>query len=139
MEDHHLIFVYGTLKNGHSRHSILEEQRYIGIARTIGQYFMFKTHSYPCLVEAKDKFAGKKIYGELYEVDTECLSVLDDIEGVEYNVFQRSEILLDEITIVNLPLFNETLTKLYRKTAEAYFYQKDISEYKEAGLFWPIR
>ena len=139
MEDHHLIFVYGTLKNGHSRHSILEKQRYIGIAKTIGQYFMFKTISYPCLVEAKDKFAGKKIYGELYEVDTECLRVLDDIEGVEYNVFQRREILLDEITIVNLPLFNETLTKLHRKIAEAYFYQKDVSECKEAGLFWPIR
>jgi hypothetical protein len=139
MEDYHLVFVSGTLKNGHSRHSILEEQRYIGIAKTIGQYFMFKTISYPCLVESKDEFAGKKIYGELYEVDTECLRVLDDIEGVEYNVFQRREIILDEITIVNLPLFNETLTKLYKKTAEAYFYQKDVSGCKEAGFFWPIR
>jgi gamma-glutamylcyclotransferase (GGCT)/AIG2-like uncharacterized protein YtfP len=61
----HLIFVYGTLKSGHKRHHILQDQRFIGTANTPSLYKMYPYGGYPALVKEEQ---GVKIYGELYEV-----------------------------------------------------------------------
>lgn len=130
-----LLFVYGTLKNGHSRFKNLSKQRYIGIAKTSPEYSMYQVQTYPALVKCNN---GRKIYGELYEVDSECLKVLDNIEGVDFNLFKREEIILEEISIINLPLSQICFSNLYQKKAEAYLYQRPIDELKNMGIFWPL-
>lgn len=134
-----LLFVYGTLKKGHIRNAALERERYIGTARTIDKYAMFTVSTYPGLVESNQNCAGKKILGELYEVGDECIQLLDGIEGVDFGLFKREEIILEDYTVVNLPLSADAFAKLHVKIAQAYIYLKDISECKDAGIFWPTR
>ena len=135
----HLLFVYGTLKDGHGRSAALADQRFIGTAKTIDNYVMYNLGSYPGLKKRSSQSAGKKVIGELYEVSDECISILDGIEGVDFGLFAREEIILDEFTITNLPIFQSTFAKLHRKLAQAYIYLKDTSECKDAGIFWSVR
>jgi gamma-glutamylcyclotransferase (GGCT)/AIG2-like uncharacterized protein YtfP len=70
------LFVYGTLKRGHTNHSLLNEARYLCDASTDNNYTLF-VGGLPCLVEA----AGKGAVGELYEIDEGTLYKLDRLEG----------------------------------------------------------
>lgn len=136
----HLVFVYGTLKSGQSRESVLINQKYIGVARTTESYALFDLIGFPGLVHAKPNIApARKIYGEIYEINEECLARLDQIEGVEYGLYSRELITLEDINIVSLPSYNETFKFLHRKMAEAYIYLQDTSNYKECGCFWSSR
>lgn len=141
----HLVFVYGTLKNGHIRHGALRDQRYIGVAVTAPEYSMYQLGGYPALVDA-DKAAkanlpapARNIWGELYEVDEGCLAELDRIEGVGSNLFERKEIQLHETHVTLLPTSGEVFNKLHRKVAEAYFYCKDVGGARDCGSFWCVK
>lgn len=132
-----LIFVYGTLKRGFSRHSAIANQRYLGIAFSSPKYSMFHISGFPALIE--DSKDGKEIWGELYEVSDECLMRLDEIEGVLHNLFQRCPITLSSFNLSNLPTTKATIEGLNKHEAIAYVYQKDISGARDCGHCFTLR
>jgi gamma-glutamylaminecyclotransferase len=89
------LFVYGSLRRGHSNHAELAGASFLGKASTAPDYAVVMLGSYPALVctEAGD---GVCIEGELYEVSPELFAVLDEFEGDEYE--RRSVRLAGEIT-----------------------------------------
>ena len=91
-QENHTLFIYGTLKRGHSRAGSLAGQQFMGKAKTVASYRMFDCGTYPGLVEAEK---GLKIIGEVWSVDAECLWQLDRIEAVDQGLFQRRPIKLN--------------------------------------------
>lgn len=76
------VFVYGTLKKGrHFRSTVFGDQE--PIIASIPNVGLFESY-YPA---AKD-VPNAVIYGEVYEVDGELLTQLDDIEG-HPNFYER--------------------------------------------------
>ena len=50
---------------------------------------MYDCGTYPGLVEDAD---GVQIEGEVWEVDDECLALIDQIEGVDQGLYARREV-----------------------------------------------
>lgn len=137
----HLIFVYGSLKQGCVRHGALRGQRYLGVAITEPEYGIFQLSGYPALVDQDTanehgQLVGRGIWGELYEVDEGCLVELDRIEGVSSGLFQRREIKLQTTNVAFLPTDDDVFSKLHRKTAECYYYLRSVAGAKDCGSFW---
>ena len=74
-----LLFVYGTLMRGGSRHAALAAQRFVGEARTEPRYALLDLGEYPGLVSCAA--GGRAVCGELYEVESGRLPELDALEG----------------------------------------------------------
>ncbi|GMR40969.1 hypothetical protein PMAYCL1PPCAC_11164, partial [Pristionchus mayeri] len=80
----HRVLVYGTLKSGHSNHSVLTEsegkQRLLGLAETTSPFPLVVGTAFniPFLLYARGQ--GHKVEGELYEVDDVKLARLDALE-----------------------------------------------------------
>jgi gamma-glutamylcyclotransferase (GGCT)/AIG2-like uncharacterized protein YtfP len=131
------IFVYGTLKSGHSRNTLLKDQRYLGTASTIPKYKIYRYSSFPALVSDDD---GKSIFGELYEVSDSCLVELDEVEGTKFGLFSRGTILLKETTFFSLPLYKRSSDMLMENSAIAYFFvnKEKLSALKDCGNNWTI-
>tara|TARA_Y100000593_G_C4305388_1_gene335448 strand:- start:453 stop:827 length:375 start_codon:yes stop_codon:yes gene_type:complete len=72
------IAVYGTLKEGFSNHTYLENATFIRTDVLKG-YRMFDKLWYPCVVEDND--VSKEIVVEIYEVDRKTLGEVDRVEG----------------------------------------------------------
>lgn len=73
------VFVYGTLKQGHSNHGLMGRAKFIGAGSTVSGAFKMMNGGFPMT------FAGGlfKIRGELFEVsDQATLDNLDRLEGV---------------------------------------------------------
>lgn len=137
----HLVFVYGTLKKGFVRNNILREQNYIGIAKTEPKYGMYGYGGYPALVNKElakisEVAAENAIFGELYEVDDNCMIDLDKIEGVDKGLFERKAIDLETITLSNLPTCPAVWGCVTRKTANAYFFKKKLNGAGDLGCLW---
>src|ERR1041385_2571727 len=79
-----LVFVYGTLKNGHGNHGLLEGCPFLGEAVTVRKYAI-RNAGFPVLIESK--VHALPVLGELYEVDETTRRRLDRLEreGVMYN------------------------------------------------------
>ena len=135
----HAIFVYGTLKSGHSRNSLLQSQRYLGTAVTLTQYKIYRYGSFPALIKTSP---GVGVFGELYEVDDSCLITLDEVEGVRQGLFFRSNVELDQLNLCSLPLHkNSSDLLLTNRTALAYFFvdeEKLLSIKKDCGCNWTL-
>lgn len=79
------VFVYGTLKKGFANHYLMQDGRN-GMARfiTIGHtkdvfpLVVGTDASIPFMLPVKNQ--GKQVHGEIYEVDKNVLSKLDDLE-----------------------------------------------------------
>lgn len=85
----HRVFVYGTLKRGYENHHLLAHSVFIGRASTASPYRMLDGE-YPVLRDTgTDKFP---IAGEIYEVDPQTLSALDELEGLAEGLYDRIEI-----------------------------------------------
>jgi len=110
------LFIYGTLKRGHSRAGALKEQRFLGEAQTVPKYRMVDCGDYPGLVAADE---GVSIAGELWEVDQACLDMLDELEGVSLNLFRRAAVELQP------PYRNEEVV--------VYFYQGNTVGLPDCG------
>lgn len=139
--EYHLIFVYGTLKQGFSRHHYIKEQKYLGIARTEPKYAMFAYGGFPALVDEKlaalsNHTATNKIYGELYQVDDMCMRQLDIIEGTDEGLFERKNISLLDITLTGLPTNDGVWKKIAEKTAQAYFFKQNLKGAADRGTLW---
>ena len=81
----HLLFVYGTLKSGFSRHECLKGCRFIGNGFTKSHAFRMQLSAtkfpYPIVRVNNDPKYKAKIYGEVWEVPTSILYDLDTIES----------------------------------------------------------
>ena len=93
-----LLFTYGSLLNGMSRHHILERAsaRFMGITTVSASLHTFNW-SWPFLVLNPGN--NLQVKGEVYEIRNELIEVLDQIEGYkpnrEGNLFERRVIEID--------------------------------------------
>jgi gamma-glutamylcyclotransferase (GGCT)/AIG2-like uncharacterized protein YtfP len=74
------VFVYGTLKQGHGNHRALKNARYLGRCYVEGHLRLIDLGWYPALVKS-DGTEKRRVYGEVYRIDTDTLAALDCIEG----------------------------------------------------------
>lgn len=81
-----LFFIYGTLKKNFYNHHILQNlniDRPLSKVTTVEKYPLFVLKDpFPYLQNNKGE--GFNVIGELYEIPEECLSILDNFEGVPY-------------------------------------------------------
>ncbi len=117
-----IIFVYGTLMRGESRHHVLTQQEFIGEASTKHRYRLYHLGTYPGLVDATS--GGFAIQGELYAVTSICLEELDEIEAVAEGLYERKRIQLQ-------PPWADM-------NAESYFYLGDVSSCTNLGSQWSV-
>jgi gamma-glutamylcyclotransferase (GGCT)/AIG2-like uncharacterized protein YtfP len=74
----HLVFVYGSLKNGFGNHYHLQTARFLEATRTGSRSFRMESMGgFPAVL----KNGSYAIEGELYEVDDRTLARLDQLEG----------------------------------------------------------
>ena len=112
----HRLFVYGTLRKGQGRSTLLDGQKFLGEVKTEPDYRLYSNGAYPCLVEAAD---GVSVQGELWEVHDDCLARLDAVEGVDAGLFGRKKVKL-----------------VGHEGVEAYFYLGNVEGLEDAGSPW---
>lgn len=79
----HLVFVYGTLKEGHGNHRLIADSVFEGPGRIQGSLYVVG------LPYFKNEGEGY-VYGELYTVDDPTLARLDRLEGYNEHNPERS-------------------------------------------------
>lgn len=109
------VFIYGTLKKGQCR-AFAMRGTFLGETRTLPKYRLNDLGAYPGLT--KDEENGKAIFGELWDVDENCLFSLDRIEG-HPTLFKREAVELEH------PDSKDTV---------AYFWQGKLG--KDCGVCW---
>ena len=112
------LFVYGTLKRGCCNNGLLAGQQFLGEARTPPRYRLYDCGPYPGMVQ--DRQRGVAVCGEIWQVDEDVFTRLDEFEDVR--LFARREI---EIEGVPKPVF-------------AYLYEGDVSALIDGGDSWPL-
>jgi gamma-glutamylcyclotransferase (GGCT)/AIG2-like uncharacterized protein YtfP len=85
------LFIYGTLKRGQVNHHLLASETFLSEAHTAPHYRLLNLGWYPGLARVRQ--GGQSIFGELWEVSSQCLQDLDAYEGDEYA--RQSVALLD--------------------------------------------
>ncbi|MGQ9921817.1 MAG: gamma-glutamylcyclotransferase family protein [Desulfobacca sp.] len=85
--ERHLVFVYGTLRQGLPNHHFLTAARALGSARTKERYALYVA-GVPKVVAAE---AISQIQGELYLVDNYTLAMLDDLEDHPFT-YRRQQV-----------------------------------------------
>jgi len=86
----HKVFVYGSLKQGESRHKVLESPEVLSYGADIMMfpgYLVKVTKSYPGLLYTGNEISS--IHGEVYGINDILLKKLDRIEG-HPTLFMRS-------------------------------------------------
>lgn len=88
----HYLFIYGTLKRGGKRHSLLNESDFITEAVTGVNYDLKRTtktptnYDFPVLFKNSKFVKGRqylhRVIGELYHVNDDLLRILDGVEAV---------------------------------------------------------
>ncbi|MEM6909952.1 MAG: gamma-glutamylcyclotransferase family protein [Verrucomicrobiota bacterium] len=116
-----ILFVYGTLKRGHSAAHEMKDATFLGEATTEPKYRLLvcQQGAYPGLVEAEQ--GGKAIAGELYQVSHHLLQHLDRYEGLPEGYYRRGQIALRPPAPPGV---------------EGYLYLRDDGTLPEAGLCW---
>ncbi len=82
----HYVFVYGSLRYGFELHHLIAKSRYVGLGFVEG-YIMYNLGGYPGVVKGDGI-----VWGEVYEVNSETLRKLDeveDFEGLEDDLYVR--------------------------------------------------
>ena len=115
-----LLFVYGTLKRGHSNHGYLRGQQFLSMAMTQPRYRLHDLGGYPGMV--LNERDGISIHGEIWDVDAECLARLDELEDIDGGEYVR------ELTPL-LPPHDQS-------PIEGYRYLRDVSEAPDIGGSW---
>ncbi|GAB2642422.1 gamma-glutamylcyclotransferase family protein [Vibrio panuliri] len=73
----HLVFVYGTLRQGESNHHYLANAQLLGLHETAPNYALYDLGAYPAVISGH-----QAIFGEVYLVDEVMLQALDQLEDV---------------------------------------------------------
>lgn len=86
MNDTHLVFVYGSLKEGFHNNRILANAALVqaGAVTADACYTMKSLEYYPAVFEG----GTHRVRGEVYEVDPDLLKTLDALEGHPF-VYER--------------------------------------------------
>lgn len=113
-----ILFVYGTLKQGHRNHRLIADQEFLGPAVTEPRYRVFDLGPFPGLVA--DESNGVAVSGELWAVTGCCLAELDDFEE-DAGAFVRQSIAVPERGEVN-----------------AYFWNCAVPHGAPSGNEWPL-
>jgi len=71
------VFVYGTLKRGHSNSILLANATFLGECATSPEYTMYSYGAFPAVVN----HGNTPVKGEVYEVNQEVMEDLDRLEG----------------------------------------------------------
>jgi gamma-glutamylcyclotransferase (GGCT)/AIG2-like uncharacterized protein YtfP len=116
---HITLFFYGSLKRGCKNNHLLDEQEFICKARTLPLYKIVDLGHYGGLVKAEAD--GVAVNGELWNVNEECLAILDRFEMDEAE-FHRSSVEIEGVASV-----------------ESYFYTGSVSPSARTGDEWPLR
>jgi gamma-glutamylaminecyclotransferase len=99
MTDRLMVFVYGTLKKGFPNHDrYMPQARLVGIFRTRERYrLVLNGDRYsPCMMAGAGR--GRRVVGELYEVDQAGLTRMDQLERIDLpDGYRRHRILVDRI------------------------------------------
>lgn len=99
MTNHHIVFVYGSLKKGSYNHTFLETATPLGPATTVRK-FLLLDGGFPRLVSAGDlpfamakkhAMSNARVAGEMYAVDDRTLRELDRLEGTPTH-YRREEV-----------------------------------------------
>lgn len=131
----HLLFCYGTLKKGHTRHRVIADQRYLGTAILKPNYKMVYLGGFPALIPALAG-EGSKVQGELYEVDDICMREIDKVEGVDHGLFKRDTLQLESHVAYMLPTQQTTFNSLEKGEVEGYVYGREVGNSRDCGCFW---
>lgn len=127
-----LLFVYGTLKRGYQRHSVLSRQRFLGRAGSVDPGRLFDCGEYPGLVLCTD---GNSIKGELYSVSRQCLDACDQVEGVPEGLYARHKLLV-RVLRPGVPINTWHLTEAVLE-AWTYLYLLPAEHLPDCGHEWP--
>lgn len=114
------LFVYGTLKRGHSRSALLRDEEFIGPAKTVPEFTLVDCGQFPGLVSRPTE--GVPVEGELWRVSQSCLSRLDEIECLNDKLYARLPIRL--------------LAPYSQWKVETYHYLRPADGLKERGARW---
>ena len=82
----HLVFVYGTLKEGRGNHRLLRTSKYLGNYK-IGPEFTLYVRGLPFLTRNE----GDGAIGEVYEITDSVLDSVDHLEG-HPNFYTREKV-----------------------------------------------
>ena len=127
MENKIYLFAYGSMKKGFKNHFRLENDNFIGQAKTKKQYCMYPSPSfmYPY---GKENEHVWQLQGKLYELTSTDIKTIDDFEGVpKYYYRKRIEVLCNKQTFKAFIYFMEN--------ENPNNYEKDIP-LKEWTLYW---
>ena len=99
MTDRFQVFVYGTLKKGFPNHDrYMMRARLVGTFRTREHYrLILNGDRYsPCMMSGAGK--GRRVIGELYEVDQAGLTRMDQLERIDLpDGYRRHRIWVDRV------------------------------------------
>ena len=82
----HLLFVYGTLRQGGSNQAFLEKSEFLGQHETLPEYALYDLGAYPAVIAGHHR-----IVGEVYLIDDETLARIDKLEDVPIE-YRREQI-----------------------------------------------
>lgn len=79
----HLVFVYGTLKEGFPNFSKNKGIRLLGVYRTVERYplYLIGERFSPWLINKPGH--GERVSGQLFEVDSDALATMDTLERTD--------------------------------------------------------
>ena len=115
------MFIYGTLKRGHSRAHVLADQTFVRTARTVAAYRLYDCRHFPALVE--DREYGIGVEGELWQINPALLPTLDKIEAVDEGLYVRGSVQLEGVPA----------------RAAAYLYNRSVAGLACCGSRWSVR
>lgn len=81
----HRVFVYGTLKRGEPNHGLIKDTangyaKFLGLGKTTVQYPLVIATKYNIPFLLKKPNTGNYVFGEIYDVDSNMLKRLDELE-----------------------------------------------------------
>jgi len=83
---------------------------------------LYSLGDYPGMVRAPGDTAG--VTGELWSVDDACLAELDQLEGLDEGLYERTEVLL--------------APNPFAGSAQAYLYLRPHDSLAPLGSNWPV-
>jgi len=91
MNREHMVFVYGTLRQGCANHHLLKDAYCYGVGSTLSKFAMYLVSGFPYVTSSESRY---QIVGELYAVDKITLAELDKMEGHPIH-YERSETVVE--------------------------------------------
>jgi len=118
------LFVYGSLKRGFSNHAFLRGQCFLGVARTQPGYYLHDCGGYPGALPAPHG-EGLHIEGELWEIDPECQTRIEWLEGTNAGIYRLAPCALE----------GEACDEEYETWI--YLYAQPTDQTTQIGPSWP--